>query len=107
MRRYYYPLEIFYFSFIEIWLKFRTSCQAEESAVKCLSFGHSKMARVGFERDHVDHNHSALISRLRGRPFHGLNKRQTNKSLFQLYVKRIIYKNRLRTIVEKQLFELQ
>ena len=65
MRRYYYPLEIFYFSFTEIWLKFRTSCQdrqAGESAVKCLSFGHSKMARVGFERDHVDHNHSALTT---------------------------------------------
>ena len=42
-----------FFSFIEIGLKFRTTCedhQVGESAVKCLSQGHSRMAQVGFKQ---------------------------------------------------------
>ena len=51
MPKYCCKLEIIYFSFIEICLKFRTACQnrqAEESAVKCLSQGYNKTARVKF-----------------------------------------------------------
>ena len=35
--------------------------QAGESAVKCLSQGHNRMAQVGLNQDHVDHNHGTLI----------------------------------------------
>ena len=41
-----------FYTFIEMLLKFRTACQdhqAGESVVKCLSQGHNRMERVGFE----------------------------------------------------------
>ena len=44
-------------------MKFRTTCQdhqAGKSTLKYLSQGHNRMARVGFERDHVDHLHGTL-----------------------------------------------
>ena len=63
MPRYCCPLVIL----IEILLQFRTACQdhqAGESAVKCLSQGHNRMAQVGFEpRDHADHQSGALTTR--------------------------------------------
>ena len=51
--RYCCPVEVFicFFSFIEICLKFKTTCQdhqAGESTVKCLSQKHNRVARVGF-----------------------------------------------------------
>ena len=56
MPRYCCPVETFYcgYQFYRdtMRLKCRTACQdhqAEESAVKCLSQAHSRMARVGFE----------------------------------------------------------
>ena len=53
MPRYCYLLELFlFFSFIEIYLKFRTACQdyqAGKSVVKCLSQGHNRRVQVSFE----------------------------------------------------------
>ena len=31
--------------------------QAGKSAVKCLSQGHNRKARIDYNRDHTDHNH--------------------------------------------------
>ena len=47
-------LTLFFFSFIEIRLKFRTAFQnyqARESALKCLSQIYNRMKRVGFESE--------------------------------------------------------
>ena len=47
-------------------MKFTTDCQdhqAAVSAVKCLSQGCNRMARVGLNRGHVDHNYDALATR--------------------------------------------
>ena len=44
-------------------MKFRTvfqDRQTEESVVKCLSQGHNRMALVGLNGEHVNHNHGAL-----------------------------------------------
>ena len=76
MSRYFCPVKNFYFGFlvfIKIWQKFRIACQdcqAGKSVVKCISQGHKRIkriARVGFNRDHVDHNHDALTTRSRCR----------------------------------------
>ena len=38
---------------------------SRESAVKCLSQGHNRMGRVGFEPRPFDHNYCVLTTRLR------------------------------------------
>ena len=66
-----------FFSCIEVWLKFRTACQdhqAGKTAVKCLSHGHNREARAGFESRYVDYHHDTLITRAHCR-------RQTNSEV--------------------------
>ena len=46
-------------------MKFRTACQDRQSIGKCHYYGHNRMARVAFDRDHVDNNHGALTTRSR------------------------------------------
>ena len=55
-------------------MKFTTAFQdhqAGKSAVKCLSQGHNRMTRVGFEPrlGYVDHNHGTLTTQPRFRLF--------------------------------------
>ena len=57
-----------YCSPLEIFNRDMTVCQdhqAGKSAVKCLSQGHNRMARVGLNRDRVDHDPDALTTRPR------------------------------------------